>query len=156
MKLTKSIAVGTAIVATLFAGAAYAEHHRGGHDGERPDPIERLDLNGDDAITKDEVDAARAARFSEIDANVDGVVTIDEMTAYHAAKAAERHAKRAERRLERVDSDGDGVISEAEFMAQEDRLFTRADADGDGVVTREEVENAMERGRRGGKGPREG
>lgn len=46
--------------------------------------------------------------------------------------------------LERMDKDGDGRISEAEFSPRrEGPLLERADADGDGMVTRAEVEAMM-------------
>lgn len=68
-----------------------------------------------------------------------------------------RQAAQPEERLERLDTDGDGSISEEEFLApQTERiatLFDRRDRDGDGLLSAEETA-PPERGRRGdGRGP---
>lgn len=38
----------------------------------------------------------------------------------------------------RVDADGDGTVSQQEFLRNQKRLFARADSDGDGKLSREE------------------
>ena len=52
--------------------------------------------------------------------------------------------------LARLDADGDGAVSRAEFDARRHgappRLLGRADADGDGRVTRDEWRAALEEG----------
>lgn len=55
----------------------------------------------------------------------------------------EESLAKAQRRFKKLDADGDGQISEAEFMARHERRFAEADADGDGKVTREEFHAAM-------------
>jgi Ca2+-binding EF-hand superfamily protein len=42
--------------------------------------------------------------------------------------------------FERLDTDENGEISLAEFLAREPRMFSQADADGDGRVSREEMD----------------
>ncbi len=44
--------------------------------------------------------------------------------------------------MERVDTNGDGVISKAEFMAKHEEAFAKMDADGNGSLTTEELESA--------------
>lgn len=56
-------------------------------------------------------------------------------------------AQPAKMMLERMDEDGDGRISEAEFSPWRDRpmpMLERGDADGDGKVSREEAQAMME------------
>lgn len=38
-----------------------------------------------------------------------------------------------------MDTDGDGVVSKAEFLAKSEERFAKMDADGDGKVTQEEA-----------------
>ena len=52
-----------------------------------------------------------------------------------AGPAMERQAH-----AQRVDTDGDGRISQAEFVARRVQRLTAADANGDGTVTREELQ----------------
>lgn len=53
-----------------------------------------------------------------------------------------RHERRmqhfAERRIELLDTDGDGKISVEEIVAEQKRLFTAADVDGDGKLSADE------------------
>ena len=44
--------------------------------------------------------------------------------------------------MERIDTDGDGVISKAEFMAKHEEKFAKMDTDGDGNLTKDEMEAA--------------
>ena len=53
---------------------------------------------------------------------------------------AERHEVRAERMIERFDTNGDGVISTDEIEAIKASRFAEADADGDGGLSFEEIE----------------
>lgn len=41
-------------------------------------------------------------------------------------------------RMERIDTDGDGKISKAEFIAKHEAMFTKIDTDGDGYLSKEE------------------
>jgi len=52
--------------------------------------------------------------------------------------------------FDRLDTDGDGAISEAEFSTRETTMFDRVDADGDGVISAEEIEGMRGQARRGG------
>lgn len=91
-----------AIGAVALGGAASAQQSRG---------LGRADTDGDGRISQAEFVAARTARLSGADADRDGQVTREE------AQAA-RQAQRAERRgqmFARLDADGNGSISQAEF-----------------------------------------
>ena len=45
---------------------------------------------------------------------------------------------RMAKRLKKIDTDGDGKMSRAEFVAHAEQRFAKMDADGDGFVTTEE------------------
>jgi len=44
--------------------------------------------------------------------------------------------------MERIDTDGDGMVSKAEFMAKHEEKFAKMDADSDGMLTTEEMKEA--------------
>lgn len=104
--------------------------------------FERLDLDGDGAVDRAELDRFRQARFLEADADRSGAITREEMRA-----AAERRAVRMARRIfARMDRDGDGLVARAEYDAvsagRMSRVFERFDGNRDGRVTRAEIRDA--------------
>jgi Ca2+-binding EF-hand superfamily protein len=120
--------------------------------------FETFDLDGDGAVTLEEMEGARAVRFAEADANGDGMLDRDELL----AAASGRMERGIDRMIERADADGDGAVS-LEEMAEArsgrrgpgpEAMFERLDTDGDGSVTRAEFDDAVEtfRGRHGGHG----
>ena len=60
-------------------------------------------------------------------------------TAGRPQKRRARVAKRFAQRLERVDKNGDGVISRDEWPARRSRAFDRIDTNHDGVVSADEL-----------------
>lgn len=133
------------------------------------------DFNGE--LSQEERKALRSAksderakkRFAKADANGDGVVSEDEMLAAKEARTEKMKARRAAMRQkikDRLDTDGDGEISDAEREAAKAERAARraergdkprrsgkkrdraqalkADTDGDGVVSRAEYQTATE------------
>ena len=151
----KKIVLGSlavAAVAGLAFGVANADSRGAGPMGamgERP-TFQELDSDGDGGITIAEVKARSAARFAENDTNGDGKLSAEELTAAVAARAAERAAAGMARMIEWRDSDGDGMLSQAE-MADDagSRMFMRLDANDDGTISAEEFAAMQERGRIG-------
>jgi Ca2+-binding EF-hand superfamily protein len=139
-----------AILAIAVAGgAAYAAggDGKGTRGGWMTGMFERFDADGDGSVTRAEADAAHAASFAAADTDGDGSVNLEELTAALAARAAEQ----AERMMKRADANSDGMIG-ADEMGQGRRhgaMFERLDADGDGVITKAEAEE-MRHGRRDG------
>ena len=88
-------------------------------------------------------------------ANGDGALSRDELI----ARSEARIETRVDRMLERLDTDGDGQLSQAEMEeAREgrgfrhgrggpnpERMFERFDADGDGSVTQAEFDEGLSR-----------
>jgi len=166
--------------AALLAVAASAEaqpfggrggHDRGGHerggpdrDGGRP-PVTMVlraaDANGDNTITRGEVESLQAEMFAWMDRNNDGYLDVDDQSPINRRLAALREADgeemgdRGPRRGRGgrgpmspppdVDSNEDGRISREEFMAMETRLFDHLDSNEDGSITPDEMDDAVER-----------
>lgn len=114
------------VAALGVAGAGLAQHGRGRGMHE----LKTLDTDGDRALSRAEIEAGASARFAAIDANHDGQATVEEIRAYREQRRAERQAAR----LARIDSDGDGRISEAEFVARRLEQLQRLDRNDDGVL----------------------
>jgi len=129
-----AVAAATAVAAPALAGPG---------NGDRM--IERMDLNGDGAVSAAEAGALRAVRFLSMDANGDGVVTEAEMVERIRARIEARVAKR----FARLDRNGDGRIDRDEFELIGAERFARLDADGDGVASGDELRAAMQHRRHG-------
>ena len=135
--------------------------------------FDKLDTDGDGAVSRDEMNAVgekmrarRDARKEKVmeryDTNLDGELSDAERTVMKAereSRSEERKAKRGEMRGDRKrgkrsqrpnpDANGDGFVSLDEHLAVSEKLFSRLDANDDGVLT--EGEGRKRRGRRGGK-----
>ena len=108
-------------------------------------------------MTRAELQAVATRRFEALDATRDGKVSRAEMSTMLETRDDRREAraeKRAGKIMERVDTSGDGVLSEAEFDAAAERMrrfrkgpdFARLDADRDGRVTEAELAAGMSGG----------
>ena len=137
-KSTLKILLATTLIVT-GAGVAIAK----GAD-HQPMTFEELDADGSGEITSDDFAALRERRFAELDTNGDGSVTKEEFTAANMARSAER----AERMFDRLDADGDGVLSQDVLAGQGRgdrggaRMLERFDTDNSGGLSAEEFEEA--------------
>jgi hypothetical protein len=93
------------------------------------------DTDGDSRVSQAEFVTAAMQRFDSGDANRDGTITAEEMRAGMEARRAERRSEM----FARMDTNGDGSISRAEFDARPQR--------GDG-----DAERGDRRGGHGGRG----
>lgn len=103
--------------------------------------FDRVDTNGDDAISRSEFSAARASRWSQLDRNGDGYLTTDDFPRLASSRAKAQLAD-----IGNFDTNGDGRISESEFLDGPMPAFDRADKDSDGKLTRSELESMAARG----------
>lgn len=114
-----------------------------------------LDADNDGKVTPEELQAHAAARFAAADTDGNGTLSVEELIARQEVLRTERMQRGAERMIERMDQNGDGVLSADEMGPRNgDRLFARLDADDDGAISEEEMTKARERfaDRHDGKG----
>ena len=93
--------------------------------------LAKVDADKDGKISKAEFDTESAGLFKRLDKNADGKIASDEVPA--------RHWGRSGGMLGRADTDKDGKITKAEFTAAGDKMFQRLDANGDGVISGDEM-----------------
>jgi hypothetical protein len=105
----------------------------------RPMMGQLIDADGDGIISDDEAATRHEEMFATFDLNDDGQVTLDEymsmqmgagMGVWYEQRLAEKI-----KRFETLDSDGDGILSQVEFMDSGQQSFADSDRDGDGKVT---------------------
>lgn len=111
-----------------------AARRRADRAGQR---FARLDANHDGAITQDEYLAAATALYRQFDTQRTGRVTAGEIAA--APKAQERAERAAKRIVKHLDRNGDGVVSQDEYLAAARRRFNRLDRNADGFISADEM-----------------
>ena len=159
-------------IGVVFSGICSASLAADERASERPS----LDSNGDGIISFVEFKESNINDLYRLDTDKNGVLTLDEFlnarlmrgprsgTRARGANAGgggaiennERRARMRERMVERItkqfhdiDTDGDEIVTLAEFQ---EATFDRMDRDGDGVLNAEELEPP----RRGGFGRQRG
>lgn len=96
--------------------------------------FEEVDADGNGAVTQEEIDAFRAARVGAADASGDGGLTLEEFETLYR----EFTRLRMVRAFQALDTDGDGVISQAEMDRRFGQVVERMDRNGDGALTLED------------------
>lgn len=166
MQNKRTTLTGLTVIAVALAGLSTAAvgQQRPGNGPMGPQggaAFERIfaeiDADNDGRITKEEVEAWKAAQPKVEDTNGDGKISAEELAAPRIAEATKRAQERAARMVAELDTDGDGLLSAAELAQRPmggpegregkgpdlTRIFDRLDADKDGAVTREEAQKAM-------------
>lgn len=120
-----------------------------GQRGEGPrfgQMFQRADKDNSGTVTFEEFTAASPTVLASADADGDGNISAEELADSMMRQMLKR---RAERMIERFDSDNDGQISLAEVEHRQKRMFDRIDIDDSGVIEQDELQQG---GRRGGGG----
>lgn len=95
--------------------------------------FKEMDANGDAKLTADEFGANRLAI---IDVNKDGVVTLEEYLVFFVGKDAATGEVVA---CDKLDANGDNLLTPVEVIAYRKSVFKAADANGDGKITKDEM-----------------
>ena len=171
LNLTQIIAFAT-LAGVVGGGAVYAQQGSNKRMERAERMFERMDTNKDGIATAQDAVALVAARFSAMDMDNNGEVTRAERKQFRQARLAERNPER----FARLDTNGDGQISQEEMQAKrkaggkrgngkrqadkrgpvtlqmmQDRAlerFARIDVDGDGQITLTDVKIAKPSGRK--------
>jgi Ca2+-binding EF-hand superfamily protein len=133
------LALGLAATAAVAARAAEAGS---GRLLERL--LQKMDTDGDGALSSAEGEAAAEKLFERADADRDGILTKTEFMAQKGSRqlAADQQQKLDAFRAKRfaaMDKNGDGQVSAEEYFAAAQQRFAAADANGDGRVTKDEL-----------------
>ncbi|WP_353471300.1 hypothetical protein PVT71_08155 [Salipiger sp. H15] len=133
------IAAATALLLSATALAAQPQGNPG-------DMLKQMDRNGDGKVTLAEAEAQNAEMFTRLDSNRDGVLSEAEARPQGGPGAAagkdargQAPAKGGQPGGPKLDSNGDGKITKAEFKAGAHEMFTRMDRNGDGVLSGAEL-----------------
>ena len=136
----------TAIVAaavlggTALAGASHADHRNGGgldfldagqFEMTGLEIFDTIDADGDGALTQAEIDKLLSDRHAVHDANADGNLNLEEF----AGLWNEALRPLTVRVFQMLDTDGDGVVTRAEYDRPFARIVERFDRDGDGGLS---------------------
>ncbi|GAB5387930.1 MAG: hypothetical protein Alpg2KO_08980 [Alphaproteobacteria bacterium] len=147
--MTRSLTL-TALALLIGLGADSPAEAKGFGPTRQEEFIERFDGNDDGKLTQEEIDAWRANRVGEFNADGEDGLTIDE----YEKLWLDAYRKRMVRRFQQLDEDGDGIVTEAEFVKPMSHFVDRTDRDDSGDVTLEEMKprkrHQMRRG--GGRG----
>ena len=129
MKISEKIGVALSM-AMLLSFAATA--------GDKP----KMDTNNDGMVSASEHAAGSQKMFEAMDANSDGSVTAAEMDAVHQARMKEGKATMPMSSADKIkskDTNGDGMLSAAEYSAGAQRKFSDMDANHDGNLSQTEM-----------------
>ncbi len=132
---------------------------RGPQDGSGAQPwlaahLAEIDTDGDKVITRDELEAECATTLRGYDTNGDGKVAANERDARGAGRSA--MGGFVKQHWDEVDTDHDGVVTDAEIRATAFSMFEHADRDRDDRVTETEASTRGGGGRQGGNGQGQG
>jgi Ca2+-binding EF-hand superfamily protein len=94
--------------------------------------FDKLDTNHDGVVSQDEYLAAATAMYQKLDIQHGGKVTAQELAS--SPQALKRDERRARHVIKRLDTNGDGVVSQDEFLAAAKTRFGRIDKDADGFI----------------------
>lgn len=128
------------LILLLLSSAAINVQAEPPERDRKPNPeriISRLDIDGDGGLSLEEfrVPPRADARFDEADADGDGVVTLAEFES-RLEERSEQMLEHARSMFLHADVDGDGTVTDNE---RKTLLFNRIDNNGDGVISADEL-----------------
>ena len=131
-------------------GPGGQQGERGQQPGERPGGFGRpqnplflaLDADKDGELSAEEIENAAAA-LKKLDKNGDGRLDRDELRPQFAGPGG------GAERLMQFDRNGNGKVEKDELPEQMQRILQRVDTDGDGAISEEEAQKAAEQFQRG-------
>lgn len=154
MKTKTAILAATAMIMAFTVSApAFSAGKQKSPEKRWSRMIKRADLNGDQKISRQELQNQIARTIAALDRNRDGGISLAEISAQKDVIKAEnrkikamrvsgstsqrlmRMPKRVAKHFSKIDADGNGVLSRAELGRVADRLFNRRDRNKDGYLS---------------------
>ncbi len=122
-------------------------HKRGKHGGKAMyRTIARFDANDDGKLTQEEVDTTRKDLHAKHDADKDGKLSLEEFETLWV----DFTNRRMVRAFQRIDTDGDAVITLEEYQAPMKNIVARRDRNDDKVLDAEDRRGKKGRGKGSG------
>jgi len=137
-------ALPMAVISVCALAQATDPSAPGGHANFAKRAIQKMDTNGDGRISLGEYLAEAAAHFKNLDSQNKG--SIDAADLASSKTAIMRIDHRANALVRRLDTAGNGYVTQDEFVAAAQKRFARLDKNGDGKLTPDEL---SARGRQG-------
>jgi hypothetical protein len=123
---------------SLLSAPSMAQAMRPGAEGM----FDRADANDDGSVSKAEFIAARGEQFTKFDRNSDGYLDSNDVPKRLAARRQQNGG--GELLKGQFDANGDGKVTQEEFVNGPTLIFDRADADGNDVLDPKELAAAKE------------
>lgn len=121
------------------------QQHRGGpgmgHAGMNGGPgagmafMEQYDTNKDGSLTQAEIDQTRKDRLAKFDANKDGKLDLKE----YEALWLDAHRQQVVRDFQRVDTDGDAIVTQDEYTKPLSKMVEARDRNNDGKLNKDDT-----------------
>lgn len=172
-KSTKLSIAAVSIVATvglLGAGLSSAQERWSGYGGYKGGPaahgcadcgqyggqrgkghkmmrrmMKSFDADGDGSLSQAEIDAGRQRQFAQYDSDKDGTLNLQEYQAFWM----DMNRARMVDGFQRLDDDGDAIVTSDEFLEPFANIVERRDRNGDGVLSKDDRRMKGWRGKRG-------
>jgi Ca2+-binding EF-hand superfamily protein len=100
--------------------------------------FDRIDTNHDGVVTQDEYIAAATAHFNKIDSAGTGEISAEQIAS--SPRMVQHEQRAATREVKRMDTNGDGIVSQDEYIAAAKARFSKLDKNGDGFIDADEVQ----------------
>lgn len=129
-------------------GPDFRSHNRGEGEFRNPEQIfSNFDTNDDGRLDKTEIPDGMAPLFDRLDADGDGAITVEEFKKGRPERSqdGEHMRERMEQMMKRADANGDGKLQKDEMPPRLQEHFDELDADHDGGVTQEEFKAFREK-----------
>ena len=141
-KRTLALSAGIAVAGMLATGlTAYAGSGKHGdrHGGHGPrggvHMMDQFDANEDGKLTQAEIDQARQERLAKFDSDKDGKLNLQEFEALWLDFTRERMV----RSFQRLDRDGDAIVTQDEYLEPTKNMVVRMDRNDDGEISRDDM-----------------
>jgi Ca2+-binding EF-hand superfamily protein len=138
------VALPMAVISICALAQAADPPTPGGHENFAQRAIQKMDTSGDGRVSLDEYLAAATTRFKSLDSQNKG--SIDAADLASSKTAIMRIDHRSNALVRRLDTAGNGYVTQDEFVAAAQKRFARLDKNGDGKLTPDELRARGQRG----------